>query len=61
MHFIATNSVFVGVNMIRLITVDVDVVVPDVTSTIDTSVTSGRRNSEQKDVTSNSIDEGLCL
>lgn len=55
-----THEVVVGVNMVRLITSEVCVVIADVTFMIESLVTRGRRNSEQNAVASKIIPVGLA-
>ena len=50
-----------GVNIVNSTTVDTDVVVPAVVLTIDTSVTNGRKSSEQNSVASKVIPVGLFI
>jgi hypothetical protein len=52
-------DVLVGVNIVRLIDVEVWIVVPAVALMMDVSVTSGRRNCEQKAETSRVTFSGL--
>jgi hypothetical protein len=51
--------VLIGVNRVRLIEVDVCIVVPAVSLMTNTSVTRGRKNCEQKAVTSSVTFSGL--